>query len=245
MGAGTAGCVLANRLSENSNNKILLIEAGNTFGPLSTIPIAATLMQGTSIDWSFKTISQQYSSKGLFNNQQILPRGKGLGGSSQINYLLHYDGKESDFDLWEKYAGELWSYKNLKNYLIKDKFQKNCNDEIQSKIKSSLSNDENVCYVKNEKSTKYDEQIIYDYNELNDLKLGDILIEAGNELKYEIDEDNYFRLDEDERIKIGIKLASYNVKNGKRFGVYQQYLQSIFNRTNLHIMMNTRVHKVK
>lgn len=67
IGGGTAGSVLANRLSSNENVSVLLIEAGNTFGLLSQIPLLATQMQKTRTDWQFSTTSQVYSSKGCIN----------------------------------------------------------------------------------------------------------------------------------------------------------------------------------
>lgn len=68
VGAGTAGCVVASQLSEMPDIRVLLIEAGGYFNWLSTVPLAAPLMQGTSVDWSYKTELQYYSSRGLINN---------------------------------------------------------------------------------------------------------------------------------------------------------------------------------
>lgn len=67
VGAGTAGCVIASRLSEMPNTTVLLIEAGGYFNWLSTVPLAAPLMQKTSVDWAYKTETQFYSSRALHN----------------------------------------------------------------------------------------------------------------------------------------------------------------------------------
>lgn len=67
IGGGAAGSVLANRLSSNENISVLLIEAGNTFGLLSQIPLLATQLQRTETDWQLSTTSQAYSSKGCIN----------------------------------------------------------------------------------------------------------------------------------------------------------------------------------
>lgn len=216
VGGGTAGCVLANRLSFNQSVTVLLIEAGRLFGPLSIIPVTTTMMQGTNVDWSFKTVPQKYSSKGLFNNQQILPRGKGLGGSSQLNYMLHFDGNERDFNEWESKIGKLWGFDELKKY-INDLYG-NC------AIKNANSLEENCSVDEFEKS-------IADVRELSEFNLANILEDAGTELDY--DGEN-----------ITIHVAKYNIKNGKRYSVFHQYLQPIYNRPNLHILTNTRVHKV-
>lgn len=65
IGGGTAGCVLANRLSENEDIRVLLIEAGGMFGPLSMIPLLASQQQKTQADWQLRTTPQQYSSYGF------------------------------------------------------------------------------------------------------------------------------------------------------------------------------------
>lgn len=67
VGAGTAGCVLANKLSENPNNNVLVIEAGSAFSPLAMVPLLASQQQKTSVDWQLQTTSQQYSSVGFVN----------------------------------------------------------------------------------------------------------------------------------------------------------------------------------
>lgn len=232
MGGGTAGSVLANRLTSNPNINVLLIEAGSTFGPLSILPIASTLLQGTNVDWSFKTIPQIYSSKGLFDRQQILPRGKGLGGSSQINYMLHFDGVREDFDLWAAKAGTAWSYEKIKKYLD-DKGGCSGLDH------PTMYTETDFCLKKSEI-----EKSIVDYNDLSDLNLGTKLMKAGEELNFrhnqEDDED-----DDDEIFnEIEVNIARYNIKNGMRFGVYHQHLKKAFHRPNLHILTNTRVHKI-
>lgn len=71
IGGGTAGCVLADRLSENSSNKVLLIEAGNTFSPMAMVPLFASQQQKTSVDWQLETAPQKHSSIGC-SNQVIL-----------------------------------------------------------------------------------------------------------------------------------------------------------------------------
>lgn len=67
VGAGTAGSVVAHELVKHSNFSVLLIEAGEKFGVLSRIPLLSTALQGSYMDWAFKTVPQKYSSKGLLN----------------------------------------------------------------------------------------------------------------------------------------------------------------------------------
>ncbi|CAD7092437.1 unnamed protein product [Hermetia illucens] len=112
VGAGTCGSVLAHELSRNSNHSILLIEAGHLFNPLSKIPLLATVLQHSKNDWQFKSVPQKYSSSGLTNQMQSHPRGKGLGGSSQINYMLHFSGAHKDFETWSKMGIKGWSIRS-------------------------------------------------------------------------------------------------------------------------------------
>lgn len=68
--------MLANRLSENGNISVLLIEAGEQFGPVSTVPVLAVAMQKSQNDWSFQSVPQQYSSKGM--HDQVFVNSKSL-----------------------------------------------------------------------------------------------------------------------------------------------------------------------
>ncbi|XP_033351248.1 neither inactivation nor afterpotential protein G isoform X1 [Bombus vosnesenskii] len=115
VGAGTAGCVLASRLSEISNVSVLLVEAGGHFGWISSVPILAPIMQKTDVDWSYSTEPQRFSSKGFWNHIQKIPRGKGLGGSGQINHLVHSFGKPEDYKAWPRG----WSHADLLPYFKK------------------------------------------------------------------------------------------------------------------------------
>ncbi|XP_033216411.1 neither inactivation nor afterpotential protein G-like [Belonocnema kinseyi] len=115
VGAGTAGCVMASRLSENPNSSVLLVEAGGYFDWISSVPLAAPLMINSHMDWAYKTEPQWYSSKGFRDQRQNWPRGKGLGGSGQINFLVHSFGRPEDFSKWP--GG--WSYFDLQPYFKK------------------------------------------------------------------------------------------------------------------------------
>ncbi|KAL9873155.1 neither inactivation nor afterpotential protein G isoform 2-T3 [Glossina fuscipes fuscipes] len=118
VGAGSAGCVVASLLSKYSNATVLLVEAGSSFGFLSKIPLLTTFQQKGLNDWNFVTVTQKYSSKSLAQQRQFLPRGKGLGGSSQLNYMLQYEGFEGDFERWaSEYYLKDWQWSTIKPYL--------------------------------------------------------------------------------------------------------------------------------
>ena len=85
VGAGSAGCVLANRLTENEHCHVLLIEAGGEARTrLAEIPGAASWMQGTALDWAFTTTPQRE----LFDRRIPYPRGRAVGGTSILNYMV-------------------------------------------------------------------------------------------------------------------------------------------------------------
>ncbi|XP_050561404.1 neither inactivation nor afterpotential protein G [Spodoptera frugiperda] len=119
VGAGTAGCVLASRLSEDPNTKVLLVEAGDHMGYFTKIPLTPTAAQQGPDDWSVRTKPQKYSSFGLWGQSQFIPRGKGLGGSGQINFLLHGTGLPGDYGRWAQLGFKGWTFKDLKPYFIK------------------------------------------------------------------------------------------------------------------------------
>lgn len=139
IGAGTAGSVLSYELSKHSNYTILLIEAGGIFNGLSTVPILSTLMQGTDMDYNFKTVPQKFSSQGLKEGQQSIPRGKGLGGSHQLNYLLHFNGLKRDFDEWKRLGADGWDYEDLAFFLNRHEMDENDNEPSNDKPKLSIT----------------------------------------------------------------------------------------------------------
>ena len=108
LGAGSAGCVLANRLSENPKNKVLLIEAGGKDNyPWIHIPVGYfKTMHNPSVDWCYKTEPDE-----TMNNRSIrYPRGKTLGGSSAINGLLYIRGQSRDYDVWRQLGNTGWGW---------------------------------------------------------------------------------------------------------------------------------------
>ena len=117
VGAGSAGCVLANRLSQNPNNKVLLIEAGgNDSYPWIHIPVGYyKTMHNPKTDWCYKTEIDETNG----NRSIPYPRGKTLGGSSSINGLLYIRGQEEDYNIWRQLGNKGWAWDDVLPYFLK------------------------------------------------------------------------------------------------------------------------------
>jgi len=116
VGAGSAGCVLANRLSEDPSTKVLLLEAGGSDRSLKIkIPAAFPQQFHTKLDWDFATEPEPHvDGRSLF-----VPRGKSIGGSSSMNAMLYVRGRPFDYDSWEAQGAPGWSYRDVLPYFIK------------------------------------------------------------------------------------------------------------------------------
>lgn len=124
VGAGSGGSVIANRLSENKRWRVLLLEAGNPEGLLNQIPILVSYFQLTDYNWGYKVEPQNNACLGMNNRQCPWPRGKSLGGTSTLNYMIHTRGNKLDYNLWAQMGNEGWSYEELLPYFKKsEKFK--------------------------------------------------------------------------------------------------------------------------
>jgi choline dehydrogenase-like flavoprotein len=116
VGAGSAGCVLANRLSENPDTRVLLLEAGGVDrSPKIKIPAAFADQFHTKLDWDFFTEPEPH----VDDRELFIPRGKALGGSSSMNAMLYVRGRPLDYDLWERQGAPGWGWDDVLPYFIK------------------------------------------------------------------------------------------------------------------------------
>lgn len=116
VGAGSAGCVLANRLSEDPNIRVLLLEAGSRdWNPFIHMPGGLGKLFGPGVNWRFRTVPQKH----LDNREVWYPQGKTLGGSSSINAMIYIRCQAEDYDGWEALGNKGWSYKDVLPYFRK------------------------------------------------------------------------------------------------------------------------------
>ena len=137
VGAGSAGCVLANRLSEDPAIKVLLLEAGLPDSKREIhIPVAFSKLFRTPCDWAFYTEAEPQ----LENRKLYWPRGKVLGGSSSINAMIYIRGNRRDYDAWQELGNPGWSFADVLPY-----FKKSQNQERGPSEYHAVGGPLNVC----------------------------------------------------------------------------------------------------
>jgi len=127
VGAGSAGCVLANRLSANGRHSVLLLEAGPKDSNIWIhVPLGyGKLFKEKSVNWMYQTEPEP----GLHGRQVFQPRGKVLGGSSSINGLLYVRGQHEDYDRWRQRGNVGWGYDDVLPYFKKAENQQRGADD--------------------------------------------------------------------------------------------------------------------
>ncbi len=117
VGSGSAGSVLANRLSEDGNSSVLVLEfGGSDIGPFIQMPAALSYpMNMSRYDWGYETLPEP----ALGGRQLVCPRGKVIGGSSSINGMVYVRGNAGDFDHWEQSGAAGWGYRHVLPYYLK------------------------------------------------------------------------------------------------------------------------------
>jgi choline dehydrogenase len=147
VGAGSAGSVLANRLSENPKHRVLVLEAGRESHPWSRIPVGfAKLIENPAANWLYS--SEPDAATG--NRRLPVPRGKLLGGSSSINGMVFVRGQSQDYDTWAQLGNRGWSYREvLPVFRDMESYQGDADDEYRGRegpLKVTESNETGPIY---------------------------------------------------------------------------------------------------
>ncbi|XP_064606186.1 uncharacterized GMC-type oxidoreductase Mb1310-like [Liolophura sinensis] len=218
VGAGTSGCVIASRLSEDPGTTVLLLEAGGDDLEWEeiAIPGSSGLMQCSKYDWSFRGVSQESAFKGFENQASTIPRGKVLGGSSAINYNMHMRGTPHDYDIWKNMGCTGWGYADVLPYFIKSE---TC--LVSDLLDGGFRGTSGPVIV----------------TEARFSPIGDIFVDGGKEMGYR-------KTDCNGPDPIGFMVAQSNIGDGIRQSSSEVYLRKAATRPNLHIATYGHVTKI-
>ncbi|XP_059169881.1 glucose dehydrogenase [FAD, quinone]-like [Physella acuta] len=220
VGAGSAGCVVANRLSEDPEVRVLLLEAGeDDWGvPQITIPGLAVTTWRTKYDWAYSTEADSQTMAGFLNGASFWPRGKVLGGSSSINGMQYVRASRHDYDRWAEYTGVPdWDYKHLLPY-----FKKMENMEIPELKNSEYHGQGGPIPINRIRSQPVTKKII----------------EAAEQVGYP------HNIDYNGKTMEGISHSQVNGKNQERWSSSRAFVHPAIDRPNLHVAVHSHVQKV-
>ena len=214
VGAGSAGCVLASRLSEDPDKRVLLLETGGSDKSIFIqMPTALSIPMNTAkYAWQFETEPEPF----LNNRQMHCPRGKVLGGSSSINGMVYVRGHARDFDEWQQHGAEQWDYAHCLPYFKKAETWAFGGDDYRG--------DQGPLAVNNG-------------NEMKN-PLYRAFVDAGIEAGYSHTGDYNGRQQE------GFGPMHMTIKNGVRWSTANAYLRPAMKRPNLTVITHALVHKV-
>jgi choline dehydrogenase len=219
VGAGSAGCVLANRLSEDSNASVLLLETGGSDRSIFIqMPTALSIPMNTKkYAWQFETEAEPH----LNNRRMHCPRGKVLGGSSSINGMVYVRGHAKDFDEWEQQGATGWDYAHCLPYFKKAETWALAEESSESEAYRGTEGPLGV-------------------NNGNQMQnpLYQAFVDAGVQAGY-MDTADYNAKQQE-----GFGPMHMTVKNGVRWSTSNAYLRPALSRSNLTVVTHALVYKV-
>ncbi|ODM97692.1 Oxygen-dependent choline dehydrogenase, partial [Orchesella cincta] len=217
VGGGSAGSVVAYRLSENGKYSVLLLEVGGQPPPFTSFPMLSIYNGHLETDWNYETIVQKNSCRGLKNRKMPWSRGKMLGGTSNLNWMIYVRGHPMDFNNWAELSGdEQWRYENLVPYFNKmENYPENFTEDPNFQMGNG------PLYI-----SRYPNS-----------PLTSTWVEAGRELGFKTESDYY------NGYQLGFYPADATVHEGRRAGAYFSYIEPVRSHKNLKIRSFSHVTK--
>uniref|UniRef100_T1J043 Glucose-methanol-choline oxidoreductase N-terminal domain-containing protein n=1 Tax=Strigamia maritima TaxID=126957 RepID=T1J043_STRMM len=218
VGSGSSGGVVATRLSENANSRVLLIEAGGEPLAISEIPLISFKAQGSEMDWNYFTEPQKHCCK-VYKGQKIpMSRGKALGGTSSLNYMTYTRGNKMDFELWQQLGNPGWNYQSVLPYFLK-----------LEDYRVPRSREDDIYHSEGGPMTV----------SIPTFKtpLADAFLQAGYET-------GHSWVDYNAKHQTGFMYPPVTVKDGARCSTYSCYLKPVLKRSNLHVLTHSLVTKI-
>ncbi|XP_018018516.1 glucose dehydrogenase [FAD, quinone] [Hyalella azteca] len=218
VGAGSAGAVVANRLSEVPQSKVLLLEAGLDETEISDVPALAAYLQLSKMDWKYKTEPQDSACLAMAGRRCNWPRGKVLGGSSVLNYMLYVRGNRRDYDEWERQGNPGWDFDSILHYFKKSE------DNRNPYIAQNTHYHGTGGYLTIQESPWR-------------TPLANAFVEAGVEM-------GYSNRDYNSAYQTGFMIPQGTIRRGSRCSTSKAFLRPARGRKNLHIATNAFVTKI-
>nr|CAD7438271.1 unnamed protein product [Timema bartmani] len=212
-----AGAVVANRLTEIEPWTVLLLEAGGDETEISDVPLLAAYLQLSKLDWKYKTEPQGTACLGMKHGRCNWPRGKVIGGSSVLNYMLYVRGNKKDYDIWESLGNPGWGYEDALYYFKKS--EDNRNPYIARTQYHSTGG-----YLTVQEAPWH-------------TPLAAAFVQAGEEMGYE-------NRDINGEFHTGFMIAQGTIRRGSRCSTGKAFLRPARLRKNLHVAMDAHVTRV-
>ena len=218
VGAGSAGSVLASRLSEDYRVRVLLVEAGPDDRNMTAveIPFAGLSVLGSQLDWSYTTVPDPRF-KGLNGKVNLISAGKILGGTSSINAMIYCRGAPEDFNRWANYTGDAsWDYRHVQSY-----FRRAENAQGDLRVTRHLGKTGPLCVSRGAT-----------------VGFTDVFMEAAEQAGFKTNPDY------NGASRLGASYIQRNQKDGERMSASRAYLRPALPRPNLDVAANTQVTRV-